>query len=197
VVYGPIMQAFGLVGPTMFPVLPIFMYMIRLKPILKEVLQSADTYMVHSNIAAANNAVRDFMETHGDEVMRLLSADDLNAIYQLAYAQYPKMDQARLIQALNNALVDITCQEPTVEYPDPTDRFEIDDTSSTWEVRHEVGKWVYTHRHDLMRLVDTDDYREYHRLAREAFPMAQEWKLMLALHDASIEHDIHYAYITD
>lgn len=171
--------------------------MIRLVDLLKETLSSNDTYELDKSIAAANKAVKKFFDDNEQEIEKLIASQDFIKLYHMAVKDIKGIEPYKLLQALNNKLVSITSHEPTVGKPKDNESFEIDDTSTTWEVSHEVSKWVKRNREKLVKLADKDDYKEFYGLAKKEFPKAQEWKLVLAVSAAAIEHDIHYEYDPD
>lgn len=171
--------------------------MIRLKDLLHEVLTSKDSYTLDKDIVSANKKVQKFIEDNFEELEKLIADDDFKTIYQMAFKNIQGVDQLKLIQALNNSLNLLTTGEPFIVYPDENDSFDIDETSTTWEVGHEVSKWVKRNRKKLLKLADDDNYKEFYELAKKQFPKAQEWKLMLAVNQAAIKYDIHYEYHVD
>jgi hypothetical protein len=171
--------------------------MFKLKHILNEIIKSNDSYNINSKIAIANKKVKDFIERNSEEVNRLLASSDYMKLYHMAIVNIRGVDQMYLIQALNTNIVELNPVEPSVKVPSDSDSFEIDETSTTWEIEHEVSKWVKRNRTKLLKLADSDQYKEFYGLVKNEFPKAQEWKLLMAMNRAAIEHHIHYSFYTD
>lgn len=171
--------------------------MIKLKAILQEI-KSKDSYALDKAVVIPRKKIQSFFKKNLEEIKELVELNDYDTLYQMAYEEFPKMPQDVVAQCINNELASTKwlTKEPTIGYNEKIS-YDIDETSETWEIEHELSKWVKKNKTKLVKLADANDYNKFNGMAKKAFPKAQEDKLMQALASAAIEHDIHYEVMTD
>jgi hypothetical protein len=107
----------------------------------------------------------------------------------MAYDALPDLGQDQVAQELNSILLSLPVD---IKLPK-----KLDQNSHVLEINALVSKWVEKNKNKLVKLADDNKYNEFYDLARKEFPNVQEDKLFYAVDLASIEHNIHYEFITD
>ena len=161
-------------------------------------IKSKDNYTLDKAVTIPRKKVQSFFKKNLDDIKELVDSNDYDTLYKMAYEEFPDISQAVVAQSINNEIESTKwlTKEPTIGYNEKIS-YDIDETSETWEIEHEVSKWVKKNKTKLVKLADADDYGKFNNMAKKAFPKAQEDKLMQALGAATIEHDIHYEMMTD
>ena len=171
--------------------------MIKLKAILQEI-KSKDSYDLDKAVVIPRKKVHSFFKKNLDDIKELVDLNDYDTLYQMAYEEFPDIPQDVVAQSINNEIESTKwlMKEPTMGYNEKIS-YDIDETSETWEIDHEVSKWVKKNKTKLIKLADADNYGKFNDMVKKAFPKAQEDKLMQALGAATVDHGIHYDMMTD
>ena len=179
--------------------------MIKLKDILSEI-ESKDSYKLHKSIVLPKIEIQKYFETRKEDIKNLVDLNEYDQIYTIFYNKFNKIPQDLIAQFVNDEILSAnwTLLEPKdsgggfIEYSDvEPDNDDLNETSSVWKINIVVDKWVKKHRNKLIKLADADDYRKFYQSIVDAFPKANQDKLMQAFQSSAIAHGIHYAISTD
>jgi hypothetical protein len=162
--------------------------MIRLKDLLNEI-QSKDTYYLNNKIIQVRKEVDVFFKKNKEVLLGYAKEYDWDRFYKMAYDALPDLGQDQVAQELNSILLSLPVD---IKLPK-----KLDQNSHVLEINALVSKWVEKNKNKLIKLADDNKYNEFYDLARKEFPNVQEDKLFYAVDLASIEHNIHYEFITD